>query len=740
MLKPPVMMHAVARFGCFELDLRTHELRNRGIRLRLRQQPAEILAMLLERPGEVVSREEIRRRLWPDGTVVEFEHSINSAVNRLREVLGDSPDRPRYVETLPRRGYRFLAAVELAGATPAGAAGPSDSRAEQPEANAIRNPGETVGALADAIPLPVGVSRTRRLWRWLIQPVAAALVILAVAGLLSIGPRERNSAVRRVQMTTSRGLDFGARFSPDGKAFVYCSNRSKRFQLYRRQIGADSLETEITHNDEQNLHPAWSPDGAWIAYYALSRGIRVIAATGGTPRRLTDFGSDPAWSPDGRWIAFCSTEPLAFTWLAGSIAQSSTIWVVAADGSRLHRVTTEGTPRGPHSMPEWTPDGRSIVFVGGGAIWSVDVTSGKCEKLVIPGRDLVLAGGRQARLANPCFSPSGGGLYFSAATPDGEYALYCLPRRGERPRVIHTTAHELPDGIGFSPDGKRLLFTAMSHMSRLAMVKPGAEPTPLFQEAVIRVSLPSFSPDGKHLAFSVEAAGRNRELWIANADGSAPRRVSGDPGGQGSGLTWNRQGNLLYRYSEGSRMEFRRYDPEHQTTSVVFVRPAPPTVFYPLLLPDERELISSCSTPENICLTPVDGGEPRELTHYKDGATFPFVSHDGEWVVHNVRRGDAVQIGLTDRLGRTQEILTEDPGIHFAYSFSSDNRRIAYAAYREGAWNIWWIDRITRERRQLTHYTGFGSFVRSPGWRPGTEEVVYEQSEPKGNVYMLVLR
>jgi TolB-like protein/DNA-binding winged helix-turn-helix (wHTH) protein len=105
-------MHGIARFATFELDLQTGELRNRGIRLRLRRQSAEILEMLVARPGEVVTRDEIRDKLWPGGTIVEFDHSVNSAVNRLREVLGDSPATPRYVETLPRVGYRFVGAVE----------------------------------------------------------------------------------------------------------------------------------------------------------------------------------------------------------------------------------------------------------------------------------------------------------------------------------------------------------------------------------------------------------------------------------------------------------------------------------------------------------------------------------------------------------------------------------------------------------------------------------------------------
>ena len=108
-------MGVPVRFGVFEVDLGSRELRKRGIRLHLPDQSFEILAMLVERPGDVVTREEIREHLWPHGTVVEFEHSVNSAVKRLRDCLGDSATNPRFIETLPRRGYRFVAPVETAG-------------------------------------------------------------------------------------------------------------------------------------------------------------------------------------------------------------------------------------------------------------------------------------------------------------------------------------------------------------------------------------------------------------------------------------------------------------------------------------------------------------------------------------------------------------------------------------------------------------------------------------------------
>lgn len=100
-----------ARFGLFELDRRSGELVNQGRRIRLQDQPLQILALLLEHPGEVVTREEIKHRLWPSDTFVDFDHSLNAAMTRLREALGDDADHPVYVETLPRHGYRFIAPV-----------------------------------------------------------------------------------------------------------------------------------------------------------------------------------------------------------------------------------------------------------------------------------------------------------------------------------------------------------------------------------------------------------------------------------------------------------------------------------------------------------------------------------------------------------------------------------------------------------------------------------------------------
>src|SRR5579884_3451165 len=113
-MSAPATPNRVLTFGAFEVDLRSRELRKTGIRIKLQDQPFQILAMLLARPGELVTREEIRKCLWPDETFVDFNHGLNNAVNRLREALCDSADSPRFIETLPKRGYRFIGTVSRA--------------------------------------------------------------------------------------------------------------------------------------------------------------------------------------------------------------------------------------------------------------------------------------------------------------------------------------------------------------------------------------------------------------------------------------------------------------------------------------------------------------------------------------------------------------------------------------------------------------------------------------------------
>src|SRR6201984_1015647 len=111
------------RFGIFELDLRAGELRKNGLRVRLQEQPFQVLAMLVERPGEVVGREELQKKLWPADTFVDFDHGLNKVINKIREALSDSAESPRFVETVARRGSRFLAEVRAVALAPASSPG-----------------------------------------------------------------------------------------------------------------------------------------------------------------------------------------------------------------------------------------------------------------------------------------------------------------------------------------------------------------------------------------------------------------------------------------------------------------------------------------------------------------------------------------------------------------------------------------------------------------------------------------
>lgn len=148
---------AVIRFGVFELDLRAEELRRNGMRTRLQRQPYQILALLAERAGEIVTREEIRERLWPDGTFVDFDHSLNTAVKKLRYALADDAAFPRYVETIPRRGYRFIATLDSERSRLCGPALLKSCRAPEPFDSVAVLPFDTLGGgpetedLADAI-------------------------------------------------------------------------------------------------------------------------------------------------------------------------------------------------------------------------------------------------------------------------------------------------------------------------------------------------------------------------------------------------------------------------------------------------------------------------------------------------------------------------------------------------------------------------------------------------------------
>jgi DNA-binding winged helix-turn-helix (wHTH) protein/Tol biopolymer transport system component len=283
------------RFGDFEVDLRSGELRKAGVKVKVGGQPFQVLAILLEQPGTIVTREELQKRLWPD-TFVDVDHNLNTAINKIREVLGDSADSPRFVETLPRRGYRFIGELE--------------------------SPVKTVVTVE-----PDRGLQSRQTW---LKIGAGVLTILVVGGVGAVVAYRRHrqqspqkqAALNLLPFTALPGEETSPVFSPDGSRIAFAWNGdpahgAKGFDLYVKALGSETL-LRLTRHPSEWISPAWSPDGTQIAFHRLDghdTGIYVVPALGGPERKLRSTRipswdlSPISWSPDGRQIAFSDLLP-----------------------------------------------------------------------------------------------------------------------------------------------------------------------------------------------------------------------------------------------------------------------------------------------------------------------------------------------------------------------------------------------------------------------------------------------
>jgi DNA-binding winged helix-turn-helix (wHTH) protein len=346
-LQEPTPEIPAFRFGVFEADFVTSELRKRGIRIKLQEQPFRILALLLEHSGQVVSRETIRRTLWPDDTFVEFEQSISAAVAKLRIALGDSAENPRFIETVAKHGYRFIAPVA-----------------------------RTVEASPMPPPPLERIRKAQPAWRRRWQ-IAGAFVTLAITIGVAIliwktgaGRQISEAEFRATPLTSYPGLELGPSFSPDGSrvAFGWNGPSQDNCDIYLKLIGpGDPLR--LTTDPRCDYAPAWSPDDTWIAFLRSvndnEQAILLIPALGGHEREVarTRIAKETfldvnwpllSWSPDGKWLFTLE----AMSQNAGAYAVAR----VPVESGEEQQVTFPPAKGPGDSAVAVSPDGRTLAF------------------------------------------------------------------------------------------------------------------------------------------------------------------------------------------------------------------------------------------------------------------------------------------------------------------------------------------------------------------------------------------
>jgi DNA-binding winged helix-turn-helix (wHTH) protein len=533
-------------FGPFELDPRSGLLRNGVSRQYLADQPLAVLNALVERAGELVTREELRQRLWPDGTFVGFDHGLNSAVNRLREALNDSAETPRFIETIPRRGYRLLVPIDVEA--PTGAAAVADAPAKSTsdaQAGTATDPNraEETGPTA----ANEGADQRKRTGWYLPWVLSAAISGLSLAGLLW---QWRDAPPAPLLANVAIDLPVG---------------------------------WEIIHN----LAPAISPDSQYIAISASHRSgrsaiwLRPLAGTTWRMLNHTENGSEPFWAPDGRTIGFfaegklkvlrlaegsvrvvCDAPPGSGTWISSSVVlfapgRSGGVTEINVETGESRALTSPDRATGDvaHGRPTFLPDGRHFIYVAKRKGASVAMLASLDGAVSIP------LGPVQSQIqptasAHVMFVRDGALLAQQLDITTG--------RLTGHPKTLAeglTAAGWLPDGR-FSASPAMLVYQNTMNpfpVSELTIFDRSGKPIGTVAEAA-RYSLPSLSPDGARLAVTIsQPATPARDIWVFDLVRGTRTQLTSDPHDD-IGPRWSADGRWLMFTSDrrGERDLYKR--------------------------------------------------------------------------------------------------------------------------------------------------------------------------------------
>jgi Tol biopolymer transport system component/DNA-binding winged helix-turn-helix (wHTH) protein len=708
------------RFGPYELDLRSGELKKSNRKLNLPDQSFRILCALIEQPGEVVLRDEIRKRLWPDEVVVEFDHSINTAVKRLRDTLCDSVEKPRYIETLARKGYRFIGKVETEPSEPMELLG-RQFEAIDPAKPVVSELVAQVQPLDEfqlaaenpSVPRPP-VQATHKNWRML----ATGLTLVAIAAGIAVTFRMHSSVKLTSEMTRltfDSGLTTDPAISPDGKLLAYATDRngSGALHIWVQQFMPDGQAVQLTRGDTDDHQPAFSPDGSKIVFRSErdGGGIYVIPAIGGESTLIARGGRDPRLSPDGRWIAYWQASMM----VAPFVASAGTVYVVASAGGPPQPLRSDLTVAG---VPEWSDDNKRLIVFGRKDDLPPPVAGWNWWVIAVDGGPAISTNAF-ALLREKGFNLSGSDAPRVARWHANE--LLFVARRGDTTNVwnveidrstsrVSGDPHQLTAGTGLdaypsvSADG-HLLFAILTN-SKDVWILPAntnaatvAGPLRRITETAGSHLFVSLSADGNLLAYSAERYGR-LHAWIKNLKSNAETPVA-------TGMT-----NAMARLSsDGSLLAY--------TTGT---NPDGPGFIVPVRGGAPDQVCTKCQSiydisPDNHVVLYRRGNAIRafDLISRRDSLFMQSAKYhvyqdkfspDGRWVTFEAIHDNRSRVYVTKLLSGAEAApetewipVTADEGWADKPRWSPDGNLIYFVSNRDGFFCLW-AQRVSADSKQ----------------------------------------